>query len=134
MQAYVIIGIIVLAIGGGILFKYNQMSNQIEDLESMLALEISKGNEKSVQLGLANANYNAVKLALDDVNQQLKDITLDKEQVEKELKDFQNLPLSERITSKELKELLAKDDNFKKTCEYGLELNRRISGLKYEDF
>lgn len=133
MNQLAMFGILLTIILGYVGYKYNDMSNQIEYLQHNLELNISKNNQNVLELALLKGNENRLKQALDEVNKQLKQISLDKEDIEKKFEDYKNLPLDKKVTNKELLELLKKDDQFKKTCEYGLQLNKKISGLKYED-
>lgn len=133
MNQLAIFGVLLAIILGYVGYKYNDMNNQIEYLQHNLELNISKNNQNTLELALIKGSEKRLKQALDEANKQLKQISLDKEDIEKKFEDYKNLPLDKKVTNKELLELLKKDDQFKKTCEYGLQLNKKISGLKYED-
>lgn len=134
MYGYAAIGVVILAIIGGIWYKYNDLNNQIEYLQTQLDRNISKNNEYRLEMAISKGNVDKLKEALNTTNDQLKKLTVDKNKISKAFEDYKNLPLENKIKASDFKELLQKDAKFKETCEYGLELNKKISGLKYEDF
>lgn len=134
MQQYAIIGIIILAIISGIGYKYYSLTNEISDLQTELTKSVNDSNNLRLEVALEQSNNKKLKESISSLNEDLKKVTLDKETIKKNFEKYKKLPLKDKVTNEELKKLLNSSSEYKNSCEYGIELNKKISGLKYDEF
>lgn len=128
--------VVVLIIGGTIWYKISSKisnleetvktktdelvtaSNNIEDLKLRLALEKTNTDKLSKELDNINASATVLDNKIKEANQ--------------ELIKWKNKPVEIKYVDK-VKEIIVNKNNNVNDCNYGLELNKKISNLKYEE-
>ena len=125
--------IIILVIVAAIGYKYYSLSSEISDLESTVSkntLKISELEKDKMGLKFERDDFEQ---ALENVNAEIDRMSVNEEKNLEELAKWKNRP--PEIKFKTIyKEIPQKVEVYKKgECKDGLELNRVISEMSYED-
>lgn len=129
MAKWVGIGIIVTFI----LYKWYDYTSAIDNLTNKLNAEIQAHNLTRSEVIVYQADIDKLKRTIEDQNRQIDSLALARDKAISDYNNYKNLPISNRLNNDEIKMLLDSDPEFKKTCEYGLQLNKELSKLKYKD-
>lgn len=121
------------SVAGFVWYKIWTLTSELDTTRIELNEVTYKANHLKLELAIEKGNVKELQDVLNSTNTKLKELTINKEKLEKDINTYRNKSLEERLANEELKKLLASNQEEKKTCEYGLKLNQYIGGLKYED-
>lgn len=116
-----------------ILYKWYDYTSTIDNLTNKLQTEIQSHNLTKSEALIYQADIDRLKITIEDQNRQITNLSIARDKAITDYNNYKNLPISSRLNNDEIKILLDSDPEFKKTCEYGLKLNKEISKLKYKD-
>lgn len=116
-----------------ILYKWYDYTSTIDNLTNKLNNEIQAHNLTRSEAMIYQADIDKLKRTIQDQNRQIDNLALARDKAISDYENYKNLPISNRLNNEEIKILLDSDPEFKTTCEYGLQLNKEISKLKYKD-
>lgn len=116
-----------------ILYKWYDYTATIDNLTNKLNVEIQAHNLTRSEAIIYQADIDMLKLTIQEQNKQIDKLAIARDKAISDYKNFMKLPISNRLNNDEIKMLLDSDPEFKKTCEYGLQLNKELSKLKYKD-
>lgn len=115
---------------GGYIYS---LKSKITDLSHNLELQKSENSSLTLEVAVKDKNIEDLNKSIAIANEAYEKIKANNDKAVKDLLDYKNKPLEERISNKELQDLLKGNKYNKNECVYGLELNRVISKLKYEE-
>ena len=125
-----IIMTIVISVGS---WKIFSLSNEISFLKESIEIK----DDKIVELNLINLsnekNISELRRSIDKENFRLLEAYTEKQALINEVNEWKNKPTEIKYVDKVVKEIIKEPKYVKGVCEDGLELNRMIGGLKYED-
>ena len=125
--------VLMAVFGTGIVYKYISLNGVINDKENnILALEATLMATK-LRLNTEQINSKSLESKLVALNDEI----IAKAKLNKELslkyEEWSNKPPEIKYVNKVVKEIVVETKYVDGVCEDGLDLNKKISGLKYED-
>lgn len=125
-----IIMTLVVSVGGWKIFSLN---NEVSFLKESIEIK----DAKIVELNLINLsnekNISELRRSIDIENFRLLEVYTEKQALINEVNEWKNKPAEIKYVDKVVKEIIKEPKYIKGVCDDGLELNRMIGGLKYED-
>ena len=125
-----IIMTIVISVGS---WKIFSLSNEVTFLKESIEIK----DAKIIELNLINLsnekNISELRRSIDKENFRLLEAYTEKQALINEVNEWKNKPTEIKYVDKVVKEIIKEPKYVKGVCEDGLELNRMIGGLKYED-
>lgn len=129
--------IITLVVLGGISsyiwYKIYSLNTELEQVTYNYNRCIDMISKLNLELAIKDGNIKDLNESLHIANSKLEELILDKKIIEEEFETYREKTLSDKLSNKKLVELIESNATLKQTCEYGIELNKVIKELKYED-
>lgn len=129
--------IITLAVLGSISsyiwYKIYSLNTELEQVTYNYNRCIDMISKLNLELAIKDGNIKDLNESLHIANSKLEELILDKKIIEEEFETYREKTLSDKLSNKKLVELIESNATLKQTCEYGIELNKVIKELKYED-
>lgn len=126
---FILIAVILIAVG----WKYYSLTSEISDLEDTVTsknLKISELEKDKMALKFERDDFES---ALDSVNKEIERMAVNEEKALSELEEWKNKPPEVKYKTI-YRDIPQKVEVYKKgDCKDGLELNRAISEMNYED-
>jgi len=133
MYRIIAIAVAVVAIIGGIWYKINTLENKIDELKLSYDTEVTNHNQTKLKLALKESVNKGLLVAIEQRNEDILELNKKQNGLLKEIADWESQP--PKIKYIKLKERVMQKVDTKKidegVCEEGLELNKKISNLKY---
>lgn len=134
MQIKTTILLIFLAIvGSGIVYKYFDLTGDISDRDKTILELRADLSETELRLGTEEMNVATLKNKIDERNKEIARKAAQNQELITKFKEWEKKPPEIKYVNKIVKEIVIETKYEKGVCEDGLELNRQISGLKYEN-
>lgn len=125
-------GVIIAILGGTLIYKTKTLNNQIEILYTTINIKTLENNNLTLENTLYKKDINTLKENIEQQNQSIEKLALQKDQLQKTYNELKKQSTTEKLVNqKEIAKLIA--DGNKTDCNYGKDLNKAISGLKYEE-
>jgi len=125
----------VLLIVGSIWYKINSLNNQIEELQVKLEKCSNLHDKTKLKLALKESEIRGLQIAIDNRNKEINDLHKKYLKVQSEFNAWKKKP--KEVKYKYIYKTVGKYVDMKKLqdglCKDGLELNKAISEMKYED-
>ena len=125
-----IIMTLVISVGS---WKILSLNNEVTFLKESIEIK----DAKIIELNLINLsnekNISELRRSIDIENFRLLEAYTEKQALINEVNEWKNKPTEIKYVDKVVKEIIKEPKYVKGVCEDGLELNRMIGGLKYED-
>lgn len=125
---YGLVALIVL----GVLWKIHDLSSEVKERDLVIKVLENNLDTCNTKSNIVTNNNERLLKSINTLNTAVEQLQSNRETMLKDYNRVLQQSNTERVKNRELKKLLedAKDRN---TCEYGLELNKAISNMKYED-
>lgn len=125
-------GVVIAILGGTLIYKTKTLNNQIEILYTTINIKTLENNNLTLENTLYKKDINTLKENIEQQNQSIEKLALQKDQLQKTYNELKKQSTTEKLVNqKEIAKLIA--DGNKTDCNYGKDLNKAISGLKYEE-
>lgn len=125
-------GVVIAILGGTLIYKTKTLNNQIEILYTTINIKTLENNNLTLENTLYKKDINTLKENIEQQNQSIEKLALQKDQLQKTYNELKKQSTTEKLVNqKEIAKLIAEGN--KTDCNYGKDLNKAISGLKYEE-
>lgn len=134
MVKYALIGagVIIALLAGTLVYKTKTLGSQIVELQTTIDIKILENNNLTLENTLYQKDISNLKSNIEQQNQAIERLALQKDLLQKTYNDLKKQSTAEKIANqKELSKLIAEGN--KTDCQYGKDLNKAISNLKYEE-
>lgn len=116
----------------GIFILYWNMNREIAIRDDIINQLNNKVSEKETLIISKDNNINDLKLSIAEANVKVYETSISNQKLLQEVDEWKNKPAEVKYVNKEVIKIInTKEGN--DLCAYGLELNRQIGELKYED-
>lgn len=116
----------------GIFILYWNMNREIAIRDDIINQLNNKVSEKETLIISKDNNINDLKLSIAEANVKVYETSVSNQKLLQEVDEWKNKPAEVKYVNKEVIKIInTKEGN--DLCAYGLELNRQIGELKYED-
>lgn len=116
----------------GIFILYWSMNREIEIRDDIINQLNNKVSEKETLIISKDNNINDLKLSIAEANVKVYETSVSNQKLLQEVDEWKSKPVEVKYVNKEVIKIInTKEGN--DLCAYGLELNRQIGELKYED-
>lgn len=116
----------------GIFILYWSMNREIKIRDDIINQLNNKVSEKETVIISKDNNINDLKLSIAEANVKVYETSVSNQKLLQEVDEWKNKPAEVKYVNKEVIKIInTKEGN--DLCAYGLELNRQIGELKYED-
>lgn len=125
--------IFITAIVTGVGYKIYSLNSVIED-QKIIISDINN-EKKALELKLTVEKTNTVRLKenIEYTNKELESLASINKNLTSEFEEWKKRPPEIKYRTKVVKEIITNTEYVNGKCEDGLELNRKISEMKYED-
>ena len=116
----------------GIFILYWSMNREIKIRDDIINKLNNKVSEKETLIISKDNNINDLKLSIAEANVKVYETSISNQKLLQEVDEWKNKPAEVKYVNKEVIKIInTREGN--DLCAYGLELNRQIGELKYED-
>lgn len=116
----------------GIFILYWNMNREIAIRDDIINQLNNKVSEKETLIISKDNNINDLKLSIAEANVKVYETSVSNQKLLQEVDEWKSKPVEVKYVNKEVIKIInTKEGN--DLCAYGLELNRQIGELKYED-
>jgi len=132
MYRVIMLLIVIISISVGVYIKITSLEKEIQDLKHRLELTTKSNGELTSQIIACESNRDLIKIKLEEQNKLLEKYKNDIKEKSKKLKEWMNKP--PKIKYKVVYKYIDKKVDYNKaTCKEGIELNKAISNINYDD-
>lgn len=117
---------------GGIFLMYWNMDREIKIRDGIINQLNNKVGEKETLIISKDNNINELKLSISEANVKIYETSIANQKLLEEVNVWKNKPAEVKYINKEIVKIITAEEG-DDLCAYGLELNRQIGELKYED-
>ena len=132
MWKYGLIAFLVLTIVSIIGYKYINLTNTIEKLETEVGNLETENNLLTLEKEIYIKDVNLLKQTINDQNEAIKKLEIQKDKLQVIYDNYKKETAAEMFKNHQELAKLLQDQN-KSTCEYGKKLNEAIGKIKYKD-
>lgn len=121
-----------------VLWKFHSLSNEIKELKEIIQNKELAINNLTLANKVSEASVTRLKDELEISNKNLTDIIEERKLLKIDIEKYKQQSITSKIKNKELQDIISKvNSRLNKTkeevCKEGIDLNKKISELKYED-
>ena len=116
----------------GIFILYWSMNREIEIRDDIINQLNNKVSEKETLIISKDNNINDLKLTIAEANVKVYETSVTNQKLLQEVEVWKNKPVEVKYVNKEVVKIINTKEG-SDLCAYGLELNKQIGELKYED-
>ena len=112
-------------------YKYNSLNNIIAEKDKQIRDLLAEEKILNAEIIVLKSNEDTLKQSLKDQNEKLSKLAIENEANLKKFHEWRNKANNEKYKNSKLNSLLTEAKA--KTCEDGININKSISSLRYED-
>lgn len=129
----ILVSIIFITVGGYVSWKFYNLNSKIGYLEETIETKDKTIVDLNLKLITSESNVNELRLSIEESNNKILQNSLKQKELLAEVDKWKNKPAEIKYVDKVVKTIVKETKYVKGNCEDGLELNRMIGGLKYEN-
>jgi len=128
-----IILIVIAVLGTSIVYKYYSLTGEISDRDNVILKLRKTVSDTKLRLNTENGNVASLKETIRLNNEDIERKTIANKELKRKFEEWKAKPPKIKYVNKVVNKIITETKYVKGKCEDGLELNRKISNLKYEN-